>query len=445
MKRKLQLLRNCFFAMLVTGSFTAMSQTNFTMTTLMNEAHFPHSMSPNMEYVSILSLTMMETSYVWQTPGQTTEILGTIAGMTDEGKVCGTYNHEISQQKVAGYWQDGTWTSLGMHPDYPNFVEGSQDYSSAWCMNAAGTIIAGMQWTEAWTTLPFTWTQEGGYVTLPTVNNRNGRPNDMNTEGDVICGWIESDMGWWQPAVWQDGELTVITTEDGEASRVSRNGMYVVGNCIDPSTGGQAPFIWSEANGIQMIANTIHPDGATMVSTTCVTDNGDAFGFTNSNFPPMPSFRVAFAKTADGEMTTFNDYLIARGWGEVEENAADWTFITVSNVTADGNTFIGSAQTPEGDFITFMLTIEEESSAINENEIATTQVYPNPAQNVINVNFSGNNGTATIVDMQGRTIMQTPLNNANSTISTESLTNGLYFVIVEGDNARTVNKITIQK
>ncbi len=447
MKKNLQLLRNCIFAILLTASFGTVAQTTFTMTTLMNDAHFPHTISPNMEYVSILSMTMMETSYVWQTPGQTTEILGTIAGMTDDGKVCGTYNHPDNQQKVAGYWQNGEWTFLGMHPDYPNFVEGAADYSSAWCMNATGTVVGGMQWTEEWTTLPFSWTAENGYVSLPTDNGGSGRPNAMNSEGNVICGWVAHADGWWQSAVWHNGELTIITTEDGEATRVSSNGMYVVGNTVDAAAGGRpAPYIWSEENGIQLINNTIHPEAATMVSATSVTDNGDVFGFTNNNFPPMPSFRVAFAKTATDTMTTFNQYLLNRGWDEaVNGTISDWTFYTVSYVTGDGNAFVGSALNSEGENITFMITIEDESSSIQENTVATSHVYPNPAQSIINVEFKGNNGVAKVVDMQGRVVLQSNVTSSTTSINVENLNNGLYFVIVEGDNMRTVNKVTIQK
>ena len=69
--------------------------------------------------------------------------------------------------------------------------------------------------------------------------------------------------------------------------------------------------------------------------------------------------------------------------------------------------------------------------------------YPNPAQNVVNIDLDGMpsavDGTFTIIDALGRSILQQKCNDIHSQLNTSSLTGGVY--IVEFTDANSNNKL----
>ena len=75
---------------------------------------------------------------------------------------------------------------------------------------------------------------------------------------------------------------------------------------------------------------------------------------------------------------------------------------------------------------------------VNENTSSTFSLYPNPVSDKLNITIDSklNPKAYQIIDIQGK-IIQT--NIFSSTISTESLTSGIYFIqLISGDNS-TIN------
>ena len=79
------------------------------------------------------------------------------------------------------------------------------------------------------------------------------------------------------------------------------------------------------------------------------------------------------------------------------------------------------------------------ATAINE-KISELLIYPNPAKNTLTI--IGNYTSSTIYDVFGKAVLTTDYQN---TIDVVSLSNGVYFMHINTNNAITVKKITIAK
>jgi hypothetical protein len=77
-------------------------------------------------------------------------------------------------------------------------------------------------------------------------------------------------------------------------------------------------------------------------------------------------------------------------------------------------------------------------------------VYPNPASDVVNVEFTGNNGnySVSLLDLQGRVIYSTVSNNVvgNQTITVpvSEVAGGSYIVKVSGNGVSKVQNVVIK-
>ena len=79
------------------------------------------------------------------------------------------------------------------------------------------------------------------------------------------------------------------------------------------------------------------------------------------------------------------------------------------------------------------------ATAINE-KISELLIYPNPTKNTLTI--AGNYTSATIYNVFGKVVLTTDYQN---TIDVVSLSNGVYFMHINTNNAITVKKITIAK
>ena len=90
------------------------------------------------------------------------------------------------------------------------------------------------------------------------------------------------------------------------------------------------------------------------------------------------------------------------------------------------------------------------TNSIDELTETTFTVFPNPATDVVNVIFNGAdaNYTIAIMDLQGRTISSTNLNNASGsqtvTFSTENVAKGSYIVSVTVNGLTTTKNVVIK-
>ena len=58
-------------------------------------------------------------------------------------------------------------------------------------------------------------------------------------------------------------------------------------------------------------------------------------------------------------------------------------------------------------------------------------VYPNPAQDVLNISISENNTSISIFDIVGKNVSEMELINGNNTLNIESLKAGVYFYSIK--------------
>jgi hypothetical protein len=71
-------------------------------------------------------------------------------------------------------------------------------------------------------------------------------------------------------------------------------------------------------------------------------------------------------------------------------------------------------------------------------------IYPNPAQDFININFTGLEGNATVrvFDIYGKQVLQQQTNKTNSQLGISGLSKGIYMVkVLQGETVVSSKKI----
>jgi hypothetical protein len=335
---------------------------NFTV--IYPEFTVPTRISTDGMYVSGSQFGGME-GYLWTRFEGRVDIQGDVSSVTDNGLVVGTYDTEFEHNGMpvttAGTWNKTTqeWEFLGMNPEFPEIFGAS--YNSAWGISADGTTIVGLQFTESWSARAFKWTQADGYEMIGP-SDYDSRASGISDNGNVIYGWASPNWSW-SPVVWHNDEMIFIDETQsyfGESTAASSSGNFVAGYF------GSYGFIWSLTEGVTQFENTINTG---TISPTAILEDGTVFGYTSEGWPPTPDTRRAFVRHPDGTMETFNEYVASRGWFE----AADWTFFSVNDVTPDGNKFVGAAELPTGEWISFMLDLEPGTPIIEVNPLEISE------------------------------------------------------------------------
>lgn len=335
----------------VVATLTVMEAQNIDFTVIFPEYTFPTAISSDGRYVSGSQFGGL-VGYLWTKDEGRIDAPGEFMGVADNGHVAGTYDSEFTidglEVYTAGLWNPNTqeWEFLGMHPDVPEIF--GTFYNTGYGITADGSVVVGMQWYPDWTVRAFKWTAADGYDMIGPVVDYNTRANGISSNGSVIYGWAEPN--WTRtPVIWYNDEMIFIdNTQFGEASGSSPGGNYVTGGI------GVGGFIWSPAKGTTFFENTLNSG---FLNPQVVLDDGTVFGYTSEGFPPTPDLRRAFVRYPDGAMETFNEYAAARGWFE----AADWIFFSINDVTPDGNVFIGAAELPGGEWISFVVDFNPET------------------------------------------------------------------------------------
>jgi Secretion system C-terminal sorting domain/SprB repeat len=81
------------------------------------------------------------------------------------------------------------------------------------------------------------------------------------------------------------------------------------------------------------------------------------------------------------------------------------------------------------------------STGINTVESVKTNVYPNPFSNQVNVVCDKNNAPVFIIDLSGRTVYEGLLNAGTTTINTDHLSSGMYFINIKNDHKMITRKL----
>lgn len=319
---------------------------NYTLIQVLDSYNWPYDISNNKQHVVIQGFGAVD-GYYWSEETGTLPLTGYPYAVSDDGIVAGTFANGLGMN-VAGLWNAQTqkWEFLGMNPDLPEFstVEGDFEYNGAWSMTNDGSVVGVMQVYPDWSTTSHLWTKENGYTKISNGVSPQTRPNAISDNGKVVAGFAAHETkGEWTPCYWIDGEIYRFPHLFGEALNVSHNGKYVCGYLLNSKC-----FVYDIANDkLVEVENTLEPINS--LSATCVTDNGIVFGHSDAGSPVERNAIVYIG----GELMYFTKYLELNG---IEE-AANWTVYSVTNVTADGKTFIGGGVI-EGAECSFVLTIE---------------------------------------------------------------------------------------
>jgi len=94
--------------------------------------------------------------------------------------------------------------------------------------------------------------------------------------------------------------------------------------------------------------------------------------------------------------------------------------------------------------------IKDYTVGLEESKVqnSTFSIYPNPANNSITINYTGDLSQKTniaIYNYLGQEIMQSNLQSKTSTINVSDITNGIYFVRVRTNKTQQVERLVIQK
>jgi hypothetical protein len=71
-------------------------------------------------------------------------------------------------------------------------------------------------------------------------------------------------------------------------------------------------------------------------------------------------------------------------------------------------------------------------------------VAPNPANDFVSIALTAENGQFTVATLTGQTVASGLLTQGQNTVSTATLTNGMYLVRVSSDAGSTVQKLVIR-
>ena len=81
-------------------------------------------------------------------------------------------------------------------------------------------------------------------------------------------------------------------------------------------------------------------------------------------------------------------------------------------------------------------TIHSYPESIDQAEEGTIRLYPNPANNVLNIALQGTEvNEAVVIDIYGKTVARTTVSEGNNTLNIGALPAGMYFVQLRADNS----------
>jgi subtilisin-like proprotein convertase family protein len=84
----------------------------------------------------------------------------------------------------------------------------------------------------------------------------------------------------------------------------------------------------------------------------------------------------------------------------------------------------------------------------NDTVLSSLQVYPNPAQGIVNIDLVTNvtgETTYDLFDFQGRKVISKVSSNTIETLNVENLSDGIYMLSIQNGSAKTTKKVVINK
>ncbi|MGB3608300.1 S8 family serine peptidase [Psychroserpens sp.] len=124
----------------------------------------------------------------------------------------------------------------------------------------------------------------------------------------------------------------------------------------------------------------------------------------------------------------------------VEENSAgDWTLTITDGFNQDGGSL--------NDFGLEICSTAGSLLSVEDNQLSTFDIYPNPADDYFEFTLKTQNGSVdlNVYDVNGRILMNKTFDEQNKyRVSTENLTSGIYFVEVTSGSQKAVKKLVVK-
>ena len=112
-------------------------------------------------------------------------------------------------------------------------------------------------------------------------------------------------------------------------------------------------------------------------------------------------------------------------------------FASMINIPGDGSFTNGNA---------LAIRLVTGTANMNEAEINSFEMYPNPASNFVTIKLSENvNAVATVLDLNGKIVKSTAINGISTVINTTDLISGVYFIQLKNGNDVSTKKLIVQK
>ncbi len=180
---------------------------------------------------------------------------------------------------------------------------------------------------------------------------------------------------------------------------------------------------------------------------------GDAITFTNTGDTSLvrnPIFNYfAWNKIANGADLATTSFDLGNSTPKVYPfgQTTTYTYPAVGTYSAKAKSFIGTwILGNKADSTIFTITVNSTATCagLDETGINTFSVYPNPANDMITVNFSDatfNDGEIRLMSTEGKVIESKKyFNNASQSFDVSTLTSGVYFIQV----GNAIEKVVIQ-
>ena len=247
-----------------------------------------------------------------------------------------------------------------------------------------------------------------------SLSNPNGSP-DQNTANDngsaTFAGLASANSGTATIDITTDdygNEITWVLQENG--STIASGGPYAAGSSITAPT---AYATLTNGECYSFIIYDSYGDGILSPGSYMVKDVlGNTIASLGSNYTTE-------------DQTNFESSGAAP--------AASWDCDAVNGCVDPGT---GLGQYTSAGACTAVCNV----TSINENNTSEFNIYPNPVKNALTI--TGDYSSANIYDVFGKLVLTS---QTQKTIDVSTLSNGLYFVIINDENTITVKKITVAK
>jgi hypothetical protein len=288
---------------------------------------------------------------------------------------------------------------------------------TVWCSNTFTPASSNATYSVA---VAATTAQTEPDVTNNTLPNINISVNDYiyaRDNGQILGGISNSGQGYEVGHIFDIFQSATIYGIDAvlNASTEAGSEIFVKLYSIDPATGD---FVFED-------------ESAPYIVTTA--DLGQKISLPLSN-PVLLNANEAYLAMVGsyGDGGTTNDLVTASSGSAAPQTTFyyDYTdqtwYYTTSNVMVRMN-------------------FDPSLASIDEPQGLSVSVYPNPANDLINIKSTLSEGSITIFDMTGKLLINQQISGAMNSINTSELKNGIYNLIISNGEKTLSQKLIIQK